>query len=331
VRPSFQIITDGKDVTAAIQSRFVSLTWHDERGGGSDSLSMIIDDRPEQNSSYIEMPRKGVELELSLGKNDKLISVGKFIVDETNPSGFPEILTIKAHAADMQAGLKEKKSRGFDNISVADLIATIATEQGLVAKVADSLANEVIKRIDQADENDLHLLTRLARERGAVAKIAYGYLLFVPKGEAKSVSGKVLPVVHLHRTDLTRWDATLADREKYNQVTARWYDKANAKEQQLHAGSGKPIFRIGRVFTDAASAQKAADARLKSLRAGYGFINIETVGSVVLVSEAEVVLSGMRPELNGSWVCDSVDHTLAKSSGWKAAAKLERKAKKGVK
>lgn len=325
MQPGFQIIADGTDVTTAIQSRFVSLTWHDERGAGSDSLSMIIDDRPEEDGSYIEMPRKGVELEVSLGKNNKLTSVGKFIVDETNPSGFPEILTIKAHAADMQAGLKEKKSRGFDNITVTDLMTTIAAEQGLVAKVASSLANEVITRIDQADESDLHLLNRLARERGAVAKVAYGYLLFVPKGEAKSASGKVLPVVRLHRTDLTRCGAILADREKYKQVTARWYDKANAKEHPLHAGIGKPIFRIGRVFSDASSAQKAADARLKSLQAGTGSIDIETAGDTAMVSESEVVLSGMRPGLNGSWVCDSVDHTLAKNSGWKDAGKLERK------
>jgi len=329
VQPQFQITADGKDVTAAIQSRFISLTWHDEGGALSDTLSIQIDDRPERDGVYIEIPRKGVVLELSLGYDGTLTSVGKFIVDETNPSGFPEKLEIKAHAADMQkAFVKEKKSRGFEQITIANLVATIAAEHGLTAKVATSLASEVISRIDQAGESDSHLLTRLAKERGAVQKVAYGHLLFVPKGEAKSVSGKVLPIVRLHRTDLSSWNATLADRERYNQVTARWYDKALAKEHQMHVGSGKPIFSIRRVYADAAGAQKAADARLKALQAGTGFINIETAGDVTLVSEAEVVLSGMRPGLNGSWVCDSVDHTLAKNSGWKAAGKLEKKSKK---
>ena len=170
------------------------------------------------------------------------------------------------------------------------------------------------------------MLRRLAKERGAVAKVAHGYLLFVPKGEVKSVSGQLLPAVHLKRSDLTRWHGVLADREKYKQVTARWYDKLLAKEQQVHAGSGQPTLRISRIYQDAKAAQKAADARLKSLNANAsGTLDIETAGKASLGAETEIVLSGMRDGLNGSWVCDTADHTLSKSAGWDVKIKLERK------
>jgi len=324
-RPNFQIIADGVDVTAVIRSRFVRLNWRDERGISADTLEIVIDDRPDLDGLYIAMPRKGVNLELLLGYGDAMHSVGRFTVDEANPNGPPEQLTIKAKAADMRDSLKVKKSRGFDDISIASLVATVATDHGLAARVADALSAEIIKRIDQTDESDLHMLTRLARERGAIAKTAYGFLLFVPKGEAKSVSGKLLGKVSIHRSDLVRWDATLADREKYTAVEARYHDKSTAKEHTVTTGSGKPVDRIKRLFPDAVTAQKAADARLKKLQAGTGTMHIDLAGSHSLVSEVEATLSGLRPGLNGAWTIDAASHSLDKSQGWIASLDLERK------
>lgn len=53
--------------------------------------------------------------------------------------------------------------------------------------MAESLAGIHVTHLDQTEEPDLHLLTRLAREHGAVAKPVAGFLVFVPRGEAKAV------------------------------------------------------------------------------------------------------------------------------------------------
>jgi len=325
MQPRYQITADGVDVTDAIRKRFIKLVWRDERGYETDTLTLTLDDRPELDGSYIEMPRTGVKLTLSLGYGEQLEQVGDFVVSECNPSGFPERLTIKAHAADMKAGLKEKRSRGFDHISIHDLMTTIATEHGYKAKVSPALASQSIPRIDQSNENDMHLLQRLAKERGAVAKISNGYLLFVLKGDAKSVSGQVLPTVDLHKTDLSSFYAVFADREQYQQVTARYHSKATGMEHYTHVGSGFPVFAISRIFTDAASAQAAAQARYDQQAAGKLSLDFTTAGNTSMLAEAAVNITGMRPGIPSAWVCDSAEHSLDKAKGWQVRLKLVQK------
>jgi hypothetical protein len=60
------------------------------------------------------------------------------------------------------------------------------------------LALIAIEHIDQSNESDLHLLTRLARQHGAVSKPVAGFRGFVSKGEAKSATGQQLPFPLCH-------------------------------------------------------------------------------------------------------------------------------------
>jgi len=325
MRADYQITVDGNDVTAIISPRLSSLTIKDERGFTSDTLEIVIDDRPDQSGHYIELPRKGVTLQVALGYNGKLTSMGKFVIDEANPSGPVERITISGKAADMRASMKVRRTRGWDNITLADFVATIAATHQLKPKVSAALAAITIARIDQADESDLHLITRIGREFGAVVKPAYGFLLMVHKGEAKTATGQLLPEVVLHKSDLSHWDVTLADRDKYSSVVARYWDLNAADDIEVRAGDGEPEYRIRRTFSDQQSAQLAADAKLKSLHRGTGQMQVTTAGHPNLVAEATVNLTGMRPGLNEAWDIDAATHTLDKNGGWKVALDLEMK------
>ncbi|WP_083810077.1 hypothetical protein [Wolbachia endosymbiont of Nasonia vitripennis] len=48
-------------------------------------------------------------------------------------------------------------------------------------KVAKEFKNVLIPHINQADESDISLLTKIATEREAMAKLAGGYILFISK------------------------------------------------------------------------------------------------------------------------------------------------------
>jgi hypothetical protein len=72
------------------------------------------------------------------------------------------------------------------------LLASYGAEK-FGALVSQQLALIAIEHIDQSNESDLHLLTRLARQHGAVSKPVAGFLVFVFKGEAKSATGQQLP------------------------------------------------------------------------------------------------------------------------------------------
>jgi len=320
---NFKITADGKDVTDAIARRFISLKIQDERGWKSDTLEIVIDDRPDLSGNYIEMPKTGVQLEVELGRGSTLHKMGSFTVNETRATGAVEKLTINATAADMKGRLKEKRTRGLDNISFGDLAATIASEHVMTAKVSASISNTIITRIDQLDESDLHLMTRISRSYGTVIKYVGSVLIIVPKGEAKTVSGEHLPSTVLNKNQLAHWALFFADRDQYESVVAKYHDNASASDIRVTAGSGRSPHIIRRAYASEQEAILAAEAKLKELNRGLGQGSISTDGDARLVAEAQVTLKGMRPGLDGVWQIKTATHTLNKSRSWSADLELE--------
>nr|VFK60098.1 MAG: hypothetical protein BECKTUN1418F_GA0071002_11996 [Candidatus Kentron sp. TUN]VFK69496.1 MAG: hypothetical protein BECKTUN1418E_GA0071001_11967 [Candidatus Kentron sp. TUN] len=47
-----------------------------------------------------------------------------------------------------------------------------------------------------------------------------GFLLFVPRGEAKSVTGKEIPAVSINHNETSEHRVTMVDRGKYQAVAA---------------------------------------------------------------------------------------------------------------
>lgn len=305
--PDFRIIVDSTDITAAIRARLLSLSVTDVAGIESDTVEIALDDR----GGVIALPRTGAALTVGIGyKETGVLTLGRYVVDELSLSGPVQSLTIRARAADLRQGLKKPRTRPWENLSIGEIVVSIADEHGYKAKVAEALASEVIAHIDQVDESDLNFLTRLARDRGAIAKPSGGLLLFVPPGEAKSASGKELPAIALAATQLSRWDVTLAERGKYPTVTAKWFDPITAAEQTVTAGEGEPVFTIGRRYPDQAAAESAAKARLESFTRGLATLRLTCPGDPLIVAESRLTLSGLRSGVDGPWSVTRVVHRL---------------------
>lgn len=305
--PDFRILADTQDVTAALAARLMELTIEDAAGMESDTVSITLDDR----EGTITVPRTGAELQVSIGyKETGLQPMGTYVVDEVTLDGFPRKMSIRAHAADLRQKIKGQKTRPWDNISLGGIVATVAAEHGYTPKVAAALAAESFAHLDQVNESDLHFLTRLARDRGAVTKPANGFLLFVPAGEAKSAGGKSLPVTALAAGDCANYSITIAERGKYGKVRARWHDTANAAEQTITVGAGEPEHVISRVYPDAQAATKAAKAKLNALTRGVATVRLTCVGNPLLAAEGKIVLSGFRPGVDGTWLMTRVTHKL---------------------
>ncbi|HCS5146623.1 TPA: phage late control D family protein [Escherichia coli] len=73
--PAFSITIEGKDVTAALDARLMSLTLTDNRGFEADQLDLELDDADGQ----IVLPRRGAVIQLALGwKGQPLFPKGAF-------------------------------------------------------------------------------------------------------------------------------------------------------------------------------------------------------------------------------------------------------------
>lgn len=308
VRPDFRLTVGDADSTARIRSRLLRLVVTDNSGDEADTVEIVLDDA----GNDIAAPRRGAVLGVSLGWADGELSyLGRFTVDEVEPEGPPDILTIRGKSADMRAGLKAQRTRAFHQTTIGGIVAKIADEHGLTPAVAAELASKVIAHIDQANESDMHFLTRLGRDHGAVAAPKDGRLVFAPATTGLSVSGAVLPGVVLDRAkgDLTQWRQLSADREEHGSVRARWRDASGGRTRFATSGSGDPTKTLRNTYPTQAAAKAAADAELAKSKRGQNGVDLTIPGRAEIMAQTPFTVLGLREELSGEWIAETVEHT----------------------
>jgi phage protein D len=327
MNPIFKILADSINITASIQSRLLELRTVDEAGMKSDTLSLELDDR----DGIIELPRHGAQLEIWLGyQQTGLGKIGTYFVDETTLSGFPQTLQISAKAADFtgedSGDIKAPQTRHFDNITIGDLVKTIAGEHSLTGKTAASLTSIVYAHLDQTAESNIHLLTRIASEHNAVAKVTNDLLIFAKAGESKSMSGGSLAMIVINKRDVSDYRASLTDRGRYKAVTATWHNKATAQNYSVSTSTEKPAFLLRHTYDSEQKAIEAAKAKLESLTQGTNTVEISlALGNPGLFAESPLILQGFRPGVSGpTWFCTRVEHEFS-NSGFKTKLSGESK------
>lgn len=320
--PAFAVVVDGKDITRGVEVGLVSITTTDEDGFKSDSVTIEIADPHKE----IALPRKGAKIEVFLGwKHTGTTHVGTYTVDKVGRRGRPSVIKISGNGADLGAKstLKAHKTRSFDKITIGALVAQIAKEHDLKPAVGQDFADVVIDHLDQVDETDLNLLTRIAADRGAIFKPADGYLIFTKKGEGKTVTGKALAEVSITEEECSEWDVELADRAAYQAVVAYWQDGDNAQRCEVKEGDGDPCFTIRKPFPNEAAARAGAKGKKETLDRGTGEAKLTvSVGNPGIFAETPLSLSGFDPSLDGRWMATKVTQSLS-SSGYTTAIEAE--------
>lgn len=323
MRPIWRLEADGADITAACADRLLNLTVTDEAGITSDTISISLDNR----DLAIALPRKGATLRLWLGyEGGNLVAMGRYVVDEIERSGPPHVLSIKGKAADMRAELKTRKTRGWQNIALGDLVRTIAAEHGLAPVVSADLAGIVLPSIAQTNESDPNLLTRLARDYDAVAKPVDGRLIFVPRGEARTASGRPMATIAVSAADLNDYRVVMADRGQYAVARARWHNAATGQLVDVDIGDGGdgPVYTLPRRYPDADQARAAARAKLDAVTRGAAtFSGTVHPGRPELAAETMLQVSGLGAGVDGAWVVTSARHSLDKGSGYTTEVEAE--------
>ncbi|MNB71232.1 phage late control protein GPD [compost metagenome] len=228
IAPDFMLAFDKDDITEVFRERLISLTMTDNNGFEADQLDIELSD----SDGRVELPPRGASLSLWLGwQGAALLGKGSFIVDEIGYRGAPDIVTIRGRSADFRGSLNTRREQSWHDTTVGTIVETIAQRNKLVASVASSLNAIAVPHIDQTQESDAVFLSRLAERNGGVVSVKAGKLLFLKKGSAMNASNKSLPEKILERGDGDRHQFTIADREAYTGVTAKWL-QTKAPQQQ---------------------------------------------------------------------------------------------------
>ena len=312
--PDFNITIAGANPTALLKARMLSLKVHTSTGKKADSVEMTLDDR----GNALAIPARGAVITLQIGYlGQSLVNAGQYTVDETGiKGGAGDTITISGKSADMRDGLKTTKNRSFHATTLGQVVAQIASDNGLTPQVHPDLAPIVIDHRDQTGESDMHFATRLAADHGAIVAPKGGRLIVVPRGAGFSASGGVLTPVTLGRADLRYWKQQSADRSAYGSVRGRHRNLQSGHEEYETSGSGDPVHTLRHVHSTAALAGRAAASKFKHLQQSSSKVSIEPViGRPDLWAGRPIVLAGLRDGINGPWVCADVDHDINWSAG----------------
>lgn len=350
MKPAFEILADDVRITDLIKDRFLSLSLTDESGFESDTFEVTLDNR----DLKIEPPKTGVELRVSLGYGDAVRPMGLFVVDEYERSGLPHQILIRARSAyggngktksatvnGITAALKEQRTRSWDSQALETIVNTIAAECGLEPRIDPKLASEVIAHVDQTAEGNAHFLQRLAKERDATFKPAGGFLLFVPRAQAKTAMGAVIQPVYLTlgepkvSAEKPNWAKlsgeensyriTVAEREDFKSVTAYYHDVSAAERKEVTVGAGEPSRKLRANYASPEEAAQAAAAELRRIGRGKAAPTFNCEGNSLLAAEGKLIVDdSMGSDLEGEWIITRAVHTVD-ASGYKTTLESESK------
>lgn len=350
--PAYQLLIDGKDVSATIRPRLISLTINDNRGFEADTLDIELDD----SDGQLAMPRRGARMRVMIGwQGQPLVDKGEYTIDEAEHTGTPDKLTIRGKSADLRGNLNKLRQTSYHQQTVGSIVEAIAQRYSLTPAVAERFQGMQIDHIDQQNESDPAFLTRLAGQCGALTTIKSGRLLFISQGKGLTASGKPLPSVTITRQDGDQHRFAVADRDAYTGVVANWHDtkkakttgatlkrkrksKAKPKQEQalpsdttvnkegreLLIGDSENVKVLRHIYANQTNAMRAARAEWERLQRGVAEFEITlATGRPELYPEQPTTVTGFKSQIDeANWVLTRVVHNLS-DSGYTNSISLE--------
>ncbi|WP_413081218.1 phage late control D family protein [Yersinia thracica] len=347
--PDYSITVDGIDKSDGIKERLMSLTLTDNRGFEADQLDIELDD----SDGQLVLPRRGAKIAVALGwQGAALIDKGTFTVDEIEHSGAPDKLTIRARSADFRETLNIRRDQSYHKTTIGGMIKIIAERNKLTATLNKTMSDLTVDHIDQTNESDGNLITRLAKQYGAIATVKNGNLLFIRQGQAKTASGKPIPVMMIIRSLGDGHQFSMADRGAYTGMVANWLNTRTTEKPEVKVkrkrkgkatttakpkepeekqgeyliGTDENVLTLRTTYANKHNAQRAAKSNWERLQRGAAKFSIQLAkGRADLYPEVPVKVIGFKKQIDeADWTLVTVTHSVS-DSGFTTALELEVK------
>lgn len=313
--PQFRIVANGSDITSLINDRLLLLRTTDKPGMESDEFELRIDDR----DSLVTLPKRGAGIEVYLGYAEtSLVRLGRYVIDEIEVAGPPDIIVIRGKASDMRGTGKSIRLGAWEDVPLSKIVSDIAARNGWTP--ACTIATKVV-RADQLHESDFSFVTRLAKLYDCTAKVGDGKLMVMQRQAGLSASGKVIGAITLTRSDVSRWQFRLGDRNAHKTVAAKHQDKETGTLSVVSLDNddlpdGLPAVHTDRhIHPNKTAAESAARARLAAFNRSTAGVRLEMAGRTDLFAECLINAQGFKVGLDGEYLVDSVEQTFTQA-GW---------------
>ncbi|MCL2829439.1 MAG: contractile injection system protein, VgrG/Pvc8 family [Betaproteobacteria bacterium] len=316
MKPVFKIRMGETDLTDLFRDRLLSIRITDKPGMEHDECEITLDDRDDR----LRLPRRGALLSVCLGyQSAELVEIGAYKVCEVEVKGPPSTLVLRCKAADLRDDCKSTRSGSWENSRLEKIVADIAERNDWIPKCT---VDALVPRADQVGENDLHFITRLSRQYDATATLKEGFLLVLRRGAGERRSGTPLEILDIHRSDLADYSLRFSDQPIHSGVKTSWHNNQTGNLEIIELKNPAAPEDATAVHTDRhtypnkAAAAAAAESRLAAFNraTATGRFTLEW-GNARLCSEIKINLSGIKSEVDGQYLVESVEHRFDKS-GW---------------
>lgn len=327
-RPFVRVRINGVPISGFLFSLLSSVRVTDAAGFVSDTAEITFTNA--SPISRVTMPEPGAEVEIELGFLGKFKHMGVYIADEVEESSPPRAITVICRAkaqGETKSGyapIHQQKTRSWeDGLTVADIASTMAGDNGLDPGVTESAASIVPGHIDQIDESDLSVLTRIAVAHDLIAKPAGGVLFIGKKAEGIKASGEPTPTITILETSVTRWTMRRSLGEATGAVIATYRDLEAGEDVEVKVGDEEPARRLRQRFRSRDEAHTGAEAESRRAGRATETLEIELPGNPSIVAEGKVIPIGFSSAASGEWIVETATHEVSEG-GYRSMIQAQR-------
>lgn len=143
----------------------------------------------------------------------------------------------------------------------------------------------------------------------------------MPRQGGQTASGKTFGAITLTRSDVSRWQFNLGDRNTHKSVGAKHQDKKTGKLVVVSLENddlpdGLPAVHTDRhIYPNKTAAEAAAKARLAAFNRSSAGVRFEMPGRTDLIAERPIIAQGFKVGLDGEYLTDSVEQVYTQA-GW---------------
>jgi phage protein D len=276
------------------------------------------------------IPKEGGVLTWYEGYEESgVVKIGKFKITTITPQLFPRVITITATAAPFEkedkTGFRQRRSASWDNTTLGEIFQAIAQRHGLSPRMDARLSAFTYQHVDQTGETDSAFLNRLAEEHDAVAKPVNGAYILALRGEAKSITGKTLPVVKLTCPPenapgnqlFIQCSVDTPGKKGVKGVKVQYTDEATGEVRTLTSGDA-PYRTIPGSYVNKEHAEAALKGGHRKSKRQSSKIHLDTPGNPYVAAEGLVELDSTFPDgMRGQVSIDRVVVRCSRNEGYR--------------
>lgn len=322
LHPAFRIVMNGRDVTADLSKKLLSVSYTDYEEGQADTIDIRLED-VDGKLRGPWFPEQGYTLNLKFGyEGTPLREAGEFEIDEIQAEGPPDVVAIRAIAAGVKTSYRTHKAKAYDDVTLHALAQRIARRLRL--QLVGNIEPIPLRRVTQVYEKDLEFLRRVAGEYGYAFSVKGSRMVFFKRGELYGEDA----IFTLRRGDLSRYQLRdkIMDVPKSAEVS---YHDPKTKRLVRHKventdrnTSGDKIKLNVRV-ENSQQAKAKAMAAIEEANADATTMNLSFFGNPKAVAGINFRLEDMG-RFDGVWHIVMSRHDMDRSGGYRTEIEAKR-------